>query len=681
MRYLTLKTLSVQMTLLIAAIVPLALFGLGSAGAIYVITRAHHDLDVRSKLDTVGAFLSQASRLGLLTESSENLTEPIRAALTDQDIVHVSVYRDGRLLRAEQEIPLPEVLAAGFSSEALLARYPDGVRYRPLGLGLLELTRIVRYPVGNPEAELLGFAEERTPDATRLGDPEGVIRVVMSTGRVLAEYRALRLWSAAVMAAVLVVAGLIALALSRGPIRAMVSLRDAARRIGAGEFEVEVLDLGTGEIGELGAAFNRMSQQLHGARTEIEAYQRDLEGKVKRRTAELNRALVLAERASRAKSEFLANMSHEIRTPMTAILGYTELLLDGESVLPTTARDQVRIVRRNGTHLLEILNDILDISKIEAGRLVVERIPTDLTQIVLEIASLMRVRADEKGLFLEVIFESRVPTAILSDPTRIRQVIVNLVGNAIKFTPEGYVTLAVSYDAEAQTGWISVSDTGVGILEEKLPTLFEAFEQADSSTTREFGGSGLGLAISKRVAILLGGDCDVESEYGVGSVFTFRFLAQPAPGASLAAMEGEVEIRPRATSPLPSRLAGRILLAEDGVDNQRLISLILRKAGADVVVVGNGRLAIERVQAEPFDIVLMDMAMPELDGYAASRTLREMGFEKPIVALTAHALAGEREKCLSAGCSDYLTKPVDRAHLIEVVQHHLVGETKPDEPA
>jgi CheY-like chemotaxis protein/anti-sigma regulatory factor (Ser/Thr protein kinase) len=268
---------------------------------------------------------------------------------------------------------------------------------------------------------------------------------------------------------------------------------------------------------------------------------------------------------------------------------------------------------------------------------------------------------------------------LMAFPMRIRQVVVNLIGNAIKFTDRGGVTVTVRYSPDGDRGWIEIRDTGVGISRSKFENLFDAFEQADSSTTREFGGTGLGLAISKRVALLLGGDCTVESTVGVGSTFTFSFRAARAPRSRLVTVEGEALIAQRPEPPLIAEgpLDARILLAEDGLDNQRLISLILRKAG--VAVVENGRRAVERASSEEFDVILMDMAMPEMDGYSATRTLRELGVETPIIALTAHALSGEREKCLSAGCTDYMTKPVDRLQLIRTLREHATRtEKKPE---
>ncbi len=382
-------------------------------------------------------------------------------------------------------------------------------------------------------------------------------------------------------------------------------------------------------------------------------------------------ALAAADAANRAKSAFLANMSHEIRTPMTAILGYADLLLEPAQA-PRDRLDAVQTIRRNGEHLLSIINDILDLSKIEAGRMVIEQIDVDPLTVIEEVFSLMQVRAKGKGLTLvsDLVFPQ--PVIIRSDPTRLRQILVNLVGNAIKFTETGGVTVRTSFVPAPQPRMrFSVQDTGIGIDPAALSNLFQPFTQADVSTTRRFGGTGLGLTISQRLATMLGGDIEVESTPGEGSTFTvwigcesvseddMRFEAPLAESAGQSAR----------SSGEPARLSAHILLAEDGPDNQRLISYHLRKAGATVTIAENGRIAVERALAalregRPFDVILMDMQMPEMDGYTASSLLRAEGFRGPIVALTAHAMSGDRDKCIHAGCSDYLTKPIDRDRLL-----------------
>ncbi len=393
---------------------------------------------------------------------------------------------------------------------------------------------------------------------------------------------------------------------------------------------------------------------------------------------ELKHALLAAEAASRAKSEFLANMSHEIRTPMTAILGYVDLL--AESPDATAQQDYITTIRRNGDHLLRVLNDILDLSKIEAGRMEIERIQVAPAEFAAEVVDLMGMRAHGKGLTLDVVCRGELPATIATDPTRLRQILLNLIGNAIKFTEHGGVRLEVflaAHDGTQGMLGFRVVDTGIGMTEDQVAALFRPFTQADTSTTRRFGGTGLGLTISRRFAQMLGGDIDLHSVPGVGSTFTVTVATGdltrvPIEAAAYLGRSARGGARPTARDEAPT-LSGRILLAEDGPDNQRLIAHVLRRAGADVTVVADGRQAVDRVLAESagFDLVLMDMQMPELDGYAATQELRERGCQVPVVALTAHAMTGDRERCLLAGCNGYATKPIDRNALIGVCAEWL----------
>jgi signal transduction histidine kinase/FixJ family two-component response regulator len=399
-----------------------------------------------------------------------------------------------------------------------------------------------------------------------------------------------------------------------------------------------------------------------------------------------------AETANRVKSEFLANMSHEIRTPMTAILGYADIL--AENVYDREGIEAADTIRRNANFLLDIINNILDLSKIEAGKMQVERIAHSPVSTVAEVASLMRVRADAKRLTISTVFEGPIPETIQTDPVRLRQILFNLVGNAVKFTDFGEIRIVTSVRREEGKPALmqfDVIDTGIGMSPEQIGVLFRPFSQAGASSSRRFGGSGLGLAISKRLANLLGGDICVDSQPGRTSTFSVTIDPGPLDGVPmlLAPAEAATEsISPRepahANAP---QLEGRVLLAEDGPDNQRLIAFLLRKAGAEVAIVENGQAAVDAVVAGnspsgetesecrgPFDVILMDMQMPLLDGYAATRRLRSMGYGGPIIALTAHAMIQDRQKCLDAGCDDYLAKPVDRSVLIETVARYLLAD-------
>jgi PAS domain S-box-containing protein len=406
-----------------------------------------------------------------------------------------------------------------------------------------------------------------------------------------------------------------------------------------------------------------------------------------------------AESASASKSEFLANMSHEIRTPMTAILGFADLLASEGDLgkAPRQRIEYIDTIRRNGEHLLSIINDILDLSKIEAGRMSVEQIATSPAALVHDVLSLMDVKAQSKNLRLTADFLTPVPATIQSDTLRLRQILMNLVGNAIKFTETGSVSIGVRCDLAAGTMRFDVTDTGIGISPEQIGRLFEAFTQADTSTTRRFGGTGLGLRISKRLAEILGGDITVVSTPGRGSTFTLTISTGPLAGGTTISPEEASSVvsaplaadapadtpppQPSNSQPVPPPalpLVGvRILLAEDGPDNQRLICFHLRKAGADVRTVENGRMAVETMTLDgtldaelaeppPVDLLLTDMQMPEMDGYNATRLLRAKGCRLPIVALTAHAMSDDRDKCLQAGCDSYATKPIERAALVAV---------------
>lgn len=395
----------------------------------------------------------------------------------------------------------------------------------------------------------------------------------------------------------------------------------------------------------------------------------------RRRAAEALRAAKdSAEAANSAKTEFLANVSHELRTPLTAVLGYADLLLE-DPRLPTDLSAGVETIRRSGKHLLGLINDLLDISKIESGHMTFERLACSPGALVREVEALMRERATSRGLALSVEFCAPLPSAVHTDPTRVRQILINLVGNAIKFTHSGAVLVRVTLTDALPRPLLSISvrDSGIGIDPEGLERLFKPFSQADTSTSRRFGGTGLGLAISRRLARLLGGDISVTSTPGRGS--TFRLTIDPGDLSNVPTMDSPQPAAgpapPSLPPPIPRSLTDlRLLLAEDGPDNQRLIKHVLTKAGARVDLADNGARAVENAliaeaSGRPYDLILMDVQMPEMDGHEATAALRAAGYAGPILALTAHAMAGDRDRCLEAGCNDYLTKPIDRAKLID----------------
>jgi len=389
------------------------------------------------------------------------------------------------------------------------------------------------------------------------------------------------------------------------------------------------------------------------------------------------------EQTSRAKSEFLANMSHEIRTPLTSIIGYAEIIRDiaragGDHPSCREVLDATNAVLRNSQHLLELINDILDLAKIEAGALELERVEVPLPRLISDVLSVVRPKASEKKLSLRCRILTPVPDRIYGDAVRLRQVLVNLVGNAVKFTERGFVEVKVSgrqVDAGTAELRIEVVDTGPGIPPDKLDRIFEPFRQADGSITRKHGGTGLGLSVVKRLTEAMGGKVTARSAVGLGSVFVVELPVEvPEDAEWITAFEEAVDRRDSPADDVDSReirLEGKILLAEDGIDNQRLIKRILESAGAEVKVASNGKEAVDLALAEPFDLILMDISMPEVDGLTATRMLRSKGVKVPIVALTGHVLREVKQECVRAGCNAHLSKPIRKAELLEQVARWL----------
>jgi len=408
-------------------------------------------------------------------------------------------------------------------------------------------------------------------------------------------------------------------------------------------------------------------ERLEESEARLRRHQGHLEELVQARTAELMAA-------NAARGEFLANVSHEFRTPMTAILGFTDELIDTAS--STEARKAAETVKRNGEHLLQLVNDILDLSKIEVGKFKVRRVACSPRGTIDDVVELMRGRAEGKGLSLRAEYHGPIPVTIDTDPVRLRQILINLVGNAVKFTETGSVRIGVRLvDTETTVPKLQcdVVDTGIGLAVENIANLFDPFTQADDATSQKFHGTGLGLAISRRLADMLGGTTTAERNPGGGSTFTVTVETGSLDGVAMqnaeAATAATSTSRAATSSVQPIQLDCRILLVEDGLDNQRLIDHMLSKAGAEVTIAENGQVAVQRAleSAPPFDLILMDIQMPVMDGYEATESLRRQGYSGPIIALTAHAMGHDERKCRDAGCDGYLTKPINQKRLLEAV--------------
>lgn len=498
----------------------------------------------------------------------------------------------------------------------------------------------------------------------------------------------------AIMVSSLMAAALLTLYLQNTISTPINSLANATRLIRDNkDYSVRVPSTSNDELGQLSVTFNAMLDEIESSKAALQKAHDKLEDQVAERTQQLREEIEQrkviqvaleharddAEAASRAKSEFLANMSHEIRTPLNGILGFTELLMHQNSEIDkATQNDYLETIAKSGDHLLTLINDILDLSKIEAGQMEIERCPVSPHDVINQVVSVLRARAHQKGLTLLCDWKSSVPESIMTDGGRLRQLLMNLIGNAIKFTNEGTVSVEASLCKVTDTMSINVIDTGIGIAQHKLSDIFDPFVQADNSVTRQYGGTGLGLAISKRIAKALGGSIHVESEEGKGSKFTLRISTGTLEGVPLLkpptadafvgdSLSTNVE-KSEATPKLPNC---KILLVEDGQVNRKLVQIMLEEAGAQVETAENGWVGFQLASRRAFDLVLMDMQMPVMDGYTATKKLREAGVRIPILALTAHAMKGDDEKCLHAGCSAYLTKPIQVSHLVRTVAKYL----------
>jgi len=400
--------------------------------------------------------------------------------------------------------------------------------------------------------------------------------------------------------------------------------------------------------------------------------------------AAVERANIMARQAlqaNRAKNDFLANVSHEIRTPMNAVIGFGDLLAAED--LTVSQRELLDTIRNSSKNLLTLLNDILDFAKIEAGKMEAEVIDTDLSELLDEIYTFYKLAADRKGLDFEITIAGNVPAMIRTDPTRVRQCLINFISNAIKFTEEGFIKVAVSTAHTTGKDWLrfDVADSGIGIKPDKTKVIFESFCQGDGSTTRKFGGTGLGLAITKRLAELLGGRASVKSCPDEGSVFSLTIPCESVgeDTETLSRFVPRERIPQLPPAQLPA-LIGNVLVAEDNITNRRLITILLENLSIRTTAVDDGAKALEMACSERFDLIIMDIRMPDMNGHQAARKLRQKGITTPIIALTAGVLKEDREECIKSGCDYYLPKPVNMQKLYEILSLFLSTKDASPQP-
>ena len=526
-------------------------------------------------------------------------------------------------------------------------------------------------PLPKPSRELQLFESKKEPRYDMVvpiamqNQPLGTVHFGLNLSQIVSARRTLLIQGVSIAVVEIILSSLILLLIGYWLTRNLTSLTRASLAVASGNLSPPPVPEGSDDVGQLGVAFNTMSRVIS------------------ERVTELTTAKEAAEAASRAKSEFLANMSHEIRTPMNGIIGMTDLALDTN--LNHVQINYLRSVKTSADNLLSIINNVLDFSIIEEGRLNLDKSDFHLRGMVGQTLRLLSTRAIEKGLEIVFRVEQNVPDALIGDPVRLRQVLINLVGNAVKFSGNGEISIVISLVEQSKEGVLvrfDVTDSGIGIPLEQQERIFDAFEQLDASTTKQFGGTGLGLSISKRLVALMGGAISLTSTPGQGSCFSFTALFGLQDISSIVTPTAEnlagVSALIVDDNAWENHSRSVILVVDDVEINRELLRVTLEKHGHRIIMAENGREAVDRFTQEGFDIIFMDMQMPILDGYGAVREIRDIEQTRnmartPIVAITAYAMQGDREKCLAAGMDAYLAKPTSAADIVTMVNQLLPG--------